>query len=596
MVHGKSSGFTPATERTVQWCRGLLSAATDANDRAALLVLALLCDESLASACLKDLGITEDWLQTGALGSAVTAVLQCGLPQRLESEGSGCGPQRSLIREEDPLDFRGILLRARELARQESADQPITSALLLLAISDQNAFVRERLAEQGATRDVLQSRLLPEQTDVMEKLAVDEPLQWPSDATAPAAAVAVAPAVSAGSAGLDSGKAGQHQYPFPESAVLRAVDACLNRAREGLRVLEDCARFVWNAGDLCTELKSLRHELANAEQQLRSTLPVARSLLHARNTPGDVGTAVTDPRERSRGSLQQLVLANARRVQESLRSLEEFGKLLDPDFAAVMKQLRYRSYTSEQQFAALNAQPPAVSLQPKQVSPQFDVGGPTDQRLQRLQSAVIYVLITESQCRLPWLEAAEQALLGGADVLQLREKQLTDRELLHRARMLSQLCRRYDALFIMNDRPDLALATDADGVHVGQEELTVSDIRHLPGWRGLIGVSTHSVQQLQHAYAEGADYVGVGPVFPSSTKVFDDFPGLAFVQQAAAAAAVPWFPIGGINAERLPELLVAGARRIAVTAAITQSTDPAETTRAFRKLIDLHSTQDMTGQ
>jgi thiamine-phosphate pyrophosphorylase len=592
MVHGKSSGFTPATERTVQWCRGLLSAATDADDRAALLVLALLCDESLASACLKDFGITEDWLRTGAFGSAVTAVLQCGLPQRLESEGSGCGPQRSLVLEEDPHDFRGILLRARELARQESADQPITSALLLLAIPDQNAFVRERLAEQGATRDILRSRLLPEQAVIMEKLAVDEPLQWPSDATA----AAVAPAVSAGNAGLDSGKAGQHQSAFPESAVLRAVDACLNRAREGLRVLEDCARFVWNAGDLCTELKSLRHELAGAEQQLRSRLPAARSLLHARNTPGDVGTAVTDPRERSRGSLQQLVLANARRVQESLRSLEEFGKLLDPDFAAVMKQLRYRSYTIEQQLAALNAQPSEVSLQPQQVPAQFAVGRPTDQRLQRLQRAVIYVLITESQCRLPWLEAAEQALSGGADVLQLREKQLTDRELLHRARMLSQLCRKYDALFIMNDRPDLALATDADGVHVGQEELTVTDIRHLPGWRGLIGVSTHSIQQLQNADAEGADYVGVGPVFPSSTKVFDNFPGLAFVQQAAAAATVPWFPIGGINAERLPELLAAGARRVAVTAAITQSPDPAETTRAFRKLIDLHSTQDMTGQ
>lgn len=594
MVHSKSSGFTPATERTVQWCRGLLSAATDADDRAALLVLALLSDESLASACLKDLGITEDWLRTGALGSAVTTVLQCGLPQRLESEGSGCGPQRSLIREEDPQDFRGILLRARELARQETADQPITSALLLLAIPDQNAFVRERLAAQGVTQDILRSRLLPEQAVVMEKLAVDEPLQWPSGSTA--AALIVAPAGSAGSAGLDSGKAQQHQSAFPESAVLRALDACLNRAREGLRVLEDCARFIWNAGDLSTELKTLRHELAGAEQRFRSGLPAARSLLQARNTPGDVGTAVTDPRERSRASLQQIVRANARRVQESLRSLEEFGKLLDPDFAAVIKQLRYRSYTLEQQLAALHAQPPEVSPQPPQVLPHFGVGEPTEQRLQRLQRAVVYVLITESQCRLPWLETAEQTLLGGADVLQLREKQLTDRELLHRARKLSQLCRKYDALFIMNDRPDLALATNADGVHVGQEELTVSDIRHLPGWRGLIGVSTHSVQQLQHADAEGADYVGVGPVFPSSTKVFNNFPGLAFVQQAAGAAAVPWFPIGGINAERLPELLHAGARRVAVTAAITQSPAPAETTREFRKLIDLHSTQDMTGQ
>jgi thiamine-phosphate pyrophosphorylase len=568
MVHGKYSGFTPAAERTVQWCRQLLSMAANADDRAAMLVLALLHDESLASACLQDLGVTVQWLQSGGLGSAVAAVMLSGLPQRLESEGSGCGPQRSLVMDDDPRDFRDILQRARDLARRESADQPITSSLLLLAIPDQNSFVRERLAHQGGTLEVLRGRLLPEQHAVVEKLKLEEPLEWSSNPAEPASeSTSLSERSGTRLMQVASGK------DTPDSSVLRVVDACLNRAREGLRVLEDCARFVLNAAALCGELKSLRHQLAEAEQQFRLRTRAGQLPIEMRDTPGDVGTQLTDPRERVRISLQQLVLANARRVQESLRSLEEFGKLLDPEFAAVMKQLRYHSYTVEQNMSLLYRQSGS--------------GNTAEGRIQKLRNARLYVLITESQCRLPWLEAAEQALAGGADVLQLREKRLADRELLQRARQLSQLCRAHDALFIMNDRPDLAVAADADGVHVGQEELSVAEIRSLPGWHGLIGVSTHSVQQLQQAFVEGADYVGVGPVFPSSTKVFQDFPGLSFVEQAAAVAAGPWFAIGGITSERLPELLAAGARRIAVTAAVTQSQNPTEAAQLLRKAVEL---------
>ncbi|MFM7039366.1 MAG: thiamine phosphate synthase [Planctomycetaceae bacterium] len=582
MVHGKYSGFTPAAERTVQWCRQLLSMAATADDRAALLVLALLHDESLASACLQDLGVTVEWLQAGGLGSAVTAVVLSGLPQRFESEGSGCGPQRSLVMDEDPGDFRDILQRARDLARRESADQPITSSLLLLAVPDQNSFVRERLARQGGTLDVLRGRLLPEQNSVVEKLNLEEPLEWSIDSAASASEstsfserseTRLVQVVSGVGTGLGTGNSTGTATGDMASSVLRVIDASLNRAREGLRVLEDCARFVLNAAALCGELKSLRHQLAEAEQQFRLRIPSGQLPIEVRDTSGDVGTQLTDPRERVRVSLQQLVLANARRVQESLRSLEEFGKLLDPEFAAVMKQLRYHCYTVEQNMSLLYGH--------------SDAGNTAEQRIQKLRKARLCVLITESQCRLPWLEAAEQALAGGADVLQLREKQLADRELLQRARRLRQLCRAYDALFIMNDRPDLAMAADADGVHVGQEELSVAEVRSLPGWHGLIGVSTHSVQQLEQAFVEGADYVGVGPVFPSSTKVFQDFPGLSFVEQAAAAAAGPWFAIGGIHSARLPELLAAGARRIAVTAAVTQSQNPTEAAQLLRNAVEL---------
>ncbi|MEY3459251.1 MAG: Thiamine-phosphate synthase [Planctomycetota bacterium] len=561
MLHGRLSGFTPAAERTVQWCRGLLVSATSANERAALMILALLHDESLASACLRDFGVDLGWLQSRWAGSAVDAVLQRGLPTRLESEGSGCGPQRSLSLQEDPSDFQGILGRAKELARRETSDHAITSSLLLLAVIDQNSLIAGQLAAAGATREAVCGRLFPEQSAVMERLTVEEPLSLDSGLTFATTATP----------GRDR----------PLQPVLRAIDACLNRAREGLRVLEDCARFICNAPSVCGELKSLRHELAGAESLLRSSLAASfeeASLLQARDTPGDVGTALTDVRERSRDSLQELILANARRVQESLRSLEEFGKLLQPEFAAVMKQLRYRSYTAEQRLCELGAGlgEAVVSGQRKTVA---------SAAVERLARAQIYVLITESQCRLPWYQVAEQALQGGADILQLREKTLPDREVLRRATQLAALCRSYGALCIVNDRAEIALAAGAHGVHVGQDEIPAEVIRRLPGWTGLIGVSTHSPDQFQAAFAAGADYAGVGPVFQSSTKGFGEFPGLPYVQAAASAGEGPWFAIGGISELRLPELLAAGARRIAVTAAVTQTDDPLNAVRRLRELL-----------
>ena len=556
MLHGKLSGFTPAAERTVQWCRVLLPRAVSADDRAALLILALLHDESLASACLRDFGIDLEWLRLRQPGSAVAAMLSQELPERLESEGSGCGPQRSLAFEDDPADFQFILQRAKEVARRETNDHAITSSVLLLAVIDENAMVAEEFALVGATREAIRSRLFPEQPQVVERLALEEPLCFGSSgnvAPEPASPVAAAhPSARPGNSEIQP--------------VLRVIDASLNRSREGLRVLEDCARFVWNDQALCAELKNLRHELAAAEIRLRAVSAASvggDSLLLSRDTPGDVGTVLTEVTERSRGSIRELALANARRVQESLRSLEEFGKLVDAEFAAVMKQLRYRSYTVEQRLADLSV----TAVTPVR---------------SRLQNARIYVLITEAQCRLPWLETAELALQGGADILQLREKQIADRELLQRAEQLVALCRRYDALCIINDRPDLALLAGADGVHAGQDELPVQAIRSLQGWSGLIGVSTHAPEQLRAAFAAGADYVGVGPVFPSSTKGFSDFPGLRYVGQAAELAAGPWFAIGGISEGRLTELRAAGANRIAVTAAVTQAADPAAVVRNLR--------------
>ena len=177
---------------------------------------------------------------------------------------------------------------------------------------------------------------------------------------------------------------------------------------------------------------------------------------------------------------------------------------------------------------------------------------------------------------------AESLIQAGVDVLQLRDKRLDDRSLLERARRLRQATAGTQTLFIMNDRPDLAALARADGVHVGQEELSVKDARAIVGPEALIGVSTHTIEQARQAVLDGANYLGVGPTFPSGTKRFDHFPGVELLRSVAAEIRLPAFAIGGISPENLPLVLATGITRIAVSGAITAAADPAAAACALR--------------
>src|SRR5207248_3818354 len=201
-------------------------------------------------------------------------------------------------------------------------------------------------------------------------------------------------------------------------------------------------------------------------------------------------------------------LANLKRLQEALRTLEEFGKLHGPDLGRAVEALRYRSYTLER----------AVLLG-------------ADAR-QRLAGARLYVLLTRSRCAaaLDWTIA--EAAAGGATVFQLREKGRGDRELLALARDVRRWTHQAGALFLVNDRPDIARLVEADGVHLGQDDLPVKEARRVLGPDALVGVSTHGVDQLRQAVLDGASYVGVGPTFPSGTKDFAELAGVEFVSRA----------------------------------------------------------------
>jgi thiamine-phosphate pyrophosphorylase len=305
---------------------------------------------------------------------------------------------------------------------------------------------------------------------------------------------------------------------------------------------------------LSGELKGLRHDLT----AILSELPPGQ-LLESRDTLGDVGTTLTTAQEQQRYSLAAVVQANLKRVQEAVRTLEEYGKLRDPALGQALERLRYRAYTLER----------ALVL------------GATAR--ERLADARLYVLVTASQCTLGLERTIREAAAAGAQVFQLREKGLPDREVLARARQVRRLTRETGTLFIVNDRPDLARLAEADGVHVGQEELPVREARRIVGLDALIGVSTHNLEQVRQAVLDGASYIGIGPTFPSSTKTFADFPGLDFVRQATAETTLPAFAIGGVTLQNLEAVLAAGARRVAVGSAICKSENPAAVAAAMRR-------------
>jgi thiamine-phosphate pyrophosphorylase len=200
--------------------------------------------------------------------------------------------------------------------------------------------------------------------------------------------------------------------------------------------------------------------------------------------------------------------------------------------------------------------------------------------------ARLYLILTPSICFLDPLETARRALCGGAGMLQLRDKHSTDEEYLRLARPLAAICRRHGAPFILNDRVHLVEAADADGAHVGEDDMAPDEARNLLGPDRLLGLSTHDRDEVAAASGKGADYMGLGPMFDTTTKELARTPGGAdLIRSVAGATTLPVYPIGGITTANAPTLIEAGATRLAVSAAICEASDPAAAARHLLELI-----------
>ena len=320
-------------------------------------------------------------------------------------------------------------------------------------------------------------------------------------------------------------------------SVLRILDANVNRAREALRVLEDLARFHQEDAALAASLKEARHALD------REARPHARAFLEARDSEGDVGRD-GDLRVSAPRPLAEVAQANFKRAEEALRTLEEVSKGRFASMSGAAHRLRYALYSVEKGFS--------------------------DPR-RRLRTARLYVLLDPTVTTLSLARVAAEAVRGGADVLQLRQKPRPDLALAKAIRRAVP-----DALFIVNDDAAVALSCGADGVHLGLGDLPLGEAKRLGA--GLVGATSHSLEEARRAVLEGADYISVGPMFATPLKPQLRPEGRAYLA-AAKRLGVPWFCIGGItraNVER-------GFGRAAVCAGVIAQQDPEAAARAIRR-------------
>lgn len=526
------TSLTPGAMRALDGAGRIAWAAGAASAEPAHLLWALSLEETRASELLGQCGINGE-----AIGSR--------FPRTPNADDSLAPPPVPI-----PLSTQlsDVVREARELAEQLGAEDAAGTEHLLSALAVVDATIADFFLQFGLNAPGMRERLSNQVLTAAKPIDPEFELRW------------------------------QPPTDTDRIDVLRTLDAAANRAREGLRVVEDFVRFSLDDAHLSRLLKELRHELTERLSDLDRL-----GLTAARDTLGDVGTHIKTSREQLRLNSLDVVVANCRRVEEALRTLEEFSKLLiglssegssgeesinspqprprlaDPHLPAHLEQIRYRLYTVEKALTTA-----LVSRE-------------------RLAGCDLYLLVTESLCHHGSGPAIRQALAAGVRIVQLREKEMSDRQLMESARRVRAWTREADALFIMNDRPDLAVLSEADGVHVGQDELSVREARRIVGPHRLIGVSTHTIEQARQAVLDGADYLGVGPCFATSTKSFDQLAGLNFVRQVAAEITLPWFAIGGISPANISAVCAAGASRVAVSSAVCSSPAPE---RASVELLD----------
>jgi len=331
-----------------------------------------------------------------------------------------------------------------------------------------------------------------------------------------------------------------------ERFAYRIIDANFNRAREACRVIEDICRFALNNALLTARLKQLRHELCSVISALDST-----KLLAARDTTADVGAGQQVQGQMARADIYDSLTAACKRLPEALRVLAEALKPTEPGAAQSIEQLRYRFYTLEKDIVLSRS------------------------AAQKFSKVKLYVIITnDSPAEI--LNLTNRCIQGGADCIQLRAKHMPADQLFATAQEMAKVCKQADALSVVNDRIDIAVAAGADGVHLGQNDLPVTHARKIALSPLIIGKSTHSMTQLEKAVHESPTYVSLGPVFSTGTKPDAEPVGLEYVSQATAYLedkGIGHVAIGGITTENVTQVIEAGAKSVAVCSAITQMPD-----------------------
>ena len=343
-----------------------------------------------------------------------------------------------------------------------------------------------------------------------------------------------------------------------DRAIYRIIDANFNRTREGLRIAEEFCRFALNNEMLSSRCKQIRHHLSSVVGKLDM-----QKLVTARDTENDIGRGIEIAEQMKRGGLEDCVTAGFARTTEALRVLAETAATLDAAVADNLERLRYDCYTLEKDIALFGF--PAL----------------------RFKNVRLYVIVTVEDCP-DALTVAKAAAENGADCLQLRAKKMTDANLFALAKGFVDLCKHHNVISIINDRIDIAVAAQADGIHLGQNDLPIEEIRRCQLKPLITGISTHSMAELEKALEQMPHYVGLGSVFSTNTKQAVKIAGLEYIAKAIQFLKdkpVEAVAIGGINLENIEKVLQTGARRIAVSSCICKAENPGQICKKLKQKI-----------
>jgi len=317
----------------------------------------------------------------------------------------------------------------------------------------------------------------------------------------------------------------------------------LDRAREGLRVLEDWARFSLGKEKYVERIKNFRQILGKNHLEVYK-----QSIYHIE----DKCKGLTHQEQIKRTTSEQIISSNSGRVQEALRVIEEFSRLQNYELSKIASEIRYEIYTIEIDLLSYSKIKKSEEI---------------------LKENDLYV-ITDQKDNL--LEILEEILNAGVKIIQHRFKTGTDKDHLKEAIQIKNLCKRYNSLFIINDRLDIALASDADGIHLGQDDLDLKTARKLIGYSKIIGISANNAIDISNAINDGCDYIGIGPVFETTTKKNKIPLGIENIKTLTKDLNIPWFAIGGIKSNNISHLKRNGFKKVALVSQLMNSEDPKE--------------------
>ena len=325
--------------------------------------------------------------------------------------------------------------------------------------------------------------------------------------------------------------------------IAQIIDANLDRAREGLRVLEDWARFGLGRKDLVKIFKNFRQILGKHHLKVYK---------ESRNFINDKCAGLSHPEQFNRGNVSSIISSNSARVQEALRVIEEFSRNHNYNLCKIASEIRYEIYNLEILLLEANSNASLLKI---------------------LKNNDLYFITLDTE---NLFEKIKNVLEGGVKIIQLRCKRGKDSENLKFAIKLRELCDHYDSLLLINDRVDIALACKADGVHLGQDDMDIKSARKIMGFSKIIGISANNDQDIKKAIQDGCDYLGIGPVFATTTKKGKVPLGIETLKSLTKDISIPWFAIGGIKEQNISLLKENNICKVAIITDLINSKKPKE--------------------